>query len=338
MASASQQTDDIERDQFQALVKVAIQDVVAQIRNSLNQPLGQTVPLQSNFGHIFHKIHEILTKLDQLSHGLAKFIDNSFLRSLLRSSMSPVNPTELLEEIEGYKRSFEIFLQHLSRLHTSSNGMYLTLVQMAIEGIEIPTIEDFHCPPISISTLLISSFVNALQFHPETNVANEMAKSLIQSLAENFARISLIEQPLIFVTEFILQLSGSIFMESLNLTKQELSICEKIATLKQQMDASGIEHRISRVDGYLTLAKEGHLNSNTELSLKIWNSYQMVKASVNSCKEHYPGASDIEIINEIRSQPHCTGLVEPIVSFLHCSVAEAWDIILKVFSRVHTYI
>ena len=336
MASASPQTDDIEDEQFQARVKVAIGDVVKQILNSRNQPLGHAVPLQSNFDQIIIKIHEILTKLDQLYQGLTRSIESSSLRSTFLSSMSPVSPNEVLEEIEGYRRSFETFLQHLSRLHTSSNDMYLTVVQMAIEGVEIPTLEDFYIPPISISTLLLSSAANAFQSTiQETNVAREMAKCLILKLARHFALISHIEKPLFIVADFILQLPVSIFMVSFKLTEQELSICSKIATLKQQLDASGIKHRIYRIDRYLSLEKEDHLNYNAELSLRIWNTYRMVKASVNSCKKENLGTSDMEIINEIRTQPHCAGLVEPIVSYLHCSVEEAWDIIHMVFSRVH---
>ena len=337
MASVSPQTDDIEEEQFQALVRVAIEEVVAQLLNSRNQPLGQEASLQSNFHQIVCKIHEILTKLDQLSHELTRFNENSSLRSPLLSYMSPVSPTEILGEIEGYKRTFEIFLQNLSRLHTSSNGMYLALVQMAIEGIEIPTIENFHLPPISMSNLLLSSAANAFKSTiQETNVTREMAKSLILRLAENFALISLIEQPLTIAADFILQFPVSIFMVSLKLTKHELSICDNIATLNQKLDASGIQHIISRVDKYLSLMKKDLLSSNIELSIKIWDSYQMVKASVNSCKEQNPGASVMEIIHEMCTQPHCAGLVQPIVSCLHCSVEEAWDIILRVFSKLHT--
>ena len=337
MASVSPQTDDIEEEQFQALVRVAIEEVVAQLLNSRNQPLGQEASLQSNFHQIVCKIHEILTKLDQLSHELKRCIENSSLRSPLLSYMSPVNPTEILREIEGYKRSFEIFLQNLSRLHTSSNGMYLALVQMAIEGIEIPTIENFHLPPISMSNLLLSSAANAFKSTiQETNVTREMAKSLILRLAKNFALISLIEQPLTIAADFILQFPVSIFMASLKLTEHELSICDNIATLNQKLDASGIQRIISRVDKYLSLMKKDLLSSNIELTMKIWDSYQMIKASVNSCKEQNPDGSVMEIIHEMCTQPHCVGLVQPIVSCLHCSVEEAWDIILRVFSKLHT--
>ncbi|KAI6650677.1 hypothetical protein LOD99_7728 [Oopsacas minuta] len=334
MASASAPNIQID----ESLVQAAIQDVVTQIRAFRNRSHedGEQITMQSNFNELLEKIHDILTKLDQLSSKIQDFSKSTIFHSTLRNYLSSdhPNPTEILNEIERYKTSLEVFLNNLSSIHNSSNNIFITLVQMAIEGLEIPTIEEFSLPKVSLPTLFLRSAIDATQSTPQDNNTCKIVKCLIHSLGENLAWVNQFEQPLNFLCEVARKISISFFKESMKLSKKEEDACGKIANMKREMDKLGIKERIERLDLYMSSAIRDNPSINVQLSLKIWTSFLLVNESVNSCKAQHPDANDIDIVNELIQNPQCAGLVQPIVSLLGCSLEEGWKIILEIFSQL----
>ena len=339
MASASNSTENFALDE--EVVHSAIRDVLQQILASHNHHHDQIANLQSNseMRAIITKIHDMLIKLDQISIKLREFLNVSLIPSLVEKYFysSQVDPNEILNEIESLRTTLESFLPKLSNLQTASNNTFALLVQMSLEGIEIPSLEDFISAQTEFSptNLLFSSMANPQEANTTNrNLVNELIIWLVQTLGRRSAWCRHFEGPLVTVGCLVTQLHISMFEEYKKLIEERKDAYDKIASLKLRLDESQLRLYLSRIEGYISQATDNTPSFEMRLSSKIWESYLLVKESISSCRMQYPDASVIEVIKKLTELPHCAGLVHPIVSLLGCSVENGWRIILDIFSQI----
>ena len=342
MASPSNFTADLTLDE--EAVQSAIRDVLQRILNSrdhINEI--QNVNLQSNpeMVTIIAKIHDMLVKLDQIAFKLREFLNVQLIPSLIEKYLysSPINPNMILNEIENLKATLESFLPKLSDLQTASNSTFFLLVQMSIEGIEIPSFEEFISAQtdFSLSNIMLSSMTNSQDTNStNTKLVNELVMRLVHAFGKHYAWCKHFEVPLTSVGCLVTQLHLSFFEEYKKYFEEKKDAYDKIATLTQKLDESQIRVHLSRIERYISQAADNNQGFAMKLSNKIWESYCLVKQSIMSCRTQYPNANALDIIQELMQLPQCAGLVHPIVSLLGCSLENGWRIILDIFSQIHS--
>ena len=338
MASAPDFTDTLVLDE--ETVHTAIRAVLQRITASHG---NQNVSLQSSpeVETIVSKIHDMLLKLEEILIKLRDFLNVPMMPSFLEKYLlsSQINPNEILNEIDNIRTTLESFLPKLSYLQTASDSTFALLVQMSIEGIEIPSFEDFISTQTEFSpvNILLSSMANSQETNtPNQILMHELVMLLVQNIAKHSAWCRKFESPLISVGCFVLQLHSALFEEWKKFMEERKEAHNQIAALKQNLDESQIRPRLSRIERYISQATEISQSSEMKLANKIWESYLSVKQSILSCRMQNTNANDIDIIKELMGLPHCSGLVHPIVSLLGCSVENGWRIILDIFSQIHS--
>ena len=305
-----------------------IQRLLSQIRTSPGELRFSDLEYDEDIGRFIEKLDGILSELQKISNILQGYFDShSYVGNYMIG-----DPKEILEQVKTCQIILESYFPKLNRIRGNSEKIYMILIQLVLEGVQVPQMEDFRRVPLQMS---ITNIVRAVQendtTHPVGIVVENIVKIIIGSLGERFAECKYYHRLLDSAASIIVRIGTTICTLTYHHFEFHKDACNKISEFKREFAACGIRENLERISRYLDTAVT---NSQSDVLAGVKQSLCLVWESVKSYKQNYPHKCGSEILNELSRLPACSGLVLPIVTKVQCSSQDAWEIVIQLFSSL----
>ena len=205
-----------------------------------------------DIGRLIEKLNCILSELQKISNILQGFYDSysSYVGNYMMGDSK-----EILNQVKSCQNILESYFPKLNRIRGNAEKIYMILIQLVLEGVQVPQMEDFRLVPLQMS---ITNIVRAVQdnnaAHPVGIVAESVAKLIIGSLGERFAECKYYHRLLDSAPNIIVRIGTSIFDLASHHLESHRDACNKISEFKREFAACGIRENLERISRYLDTA------------------------------------------------------------------------------------
>ena len=282
------------------------------------------------FFEIHKKLNQMIVALQKISSILeTKYADEKNYWGKIMDYAASSNhelAKQILKEVQECTKIAESCISMICRIQDYLRKVYIILIQLRLEGIRMPQIDDCVSPvEMSISNIIKHSI-------EENNTTSTTHVYLVQTLIHVLANQSAKTkkyQTFLDSTDPAFTKFSLLVRTAYRFFEYPKGTYDKISDFERQFTECGVRKNLEMLSNYI---EEAMTSSQSDEIVAIKQCLGQVWNSVESSEQQSPNKSRIDIIKEMSEMSFCSGLVRPITTKIGCTIQEAWGFVIRLSS------